>query len=89
MNSTLMDIQPYQVRGYTRMYEAAMDLGKVLVTIVWRSLLAVKTCETRVHRAAAVLIVSPRIPHRVLTLIHNQSVFWTKLSVRIDIFKRM
>ena len=34
MNSTLIDIQPYQVRGNTRMYEAAIDLGKVLVTMV-------------------------------------------------------
>ena len=34
MNSTLMDIQAYQVRGYTRTYEAAIDLGKVLVTKV-------------------------------------------------------
>lgn len=32
-----------------------MDLGKVLVTIVCRSLLAVKTYQTEMHRTAALV----------------------------------
>ena len=50
MKSNLIDIQPYQVRGWTRTYEAAIDLAKEFVTIVWRSLLAEKTWNTNDYR---------------------------------------
>ena len=50
MKSNLIDIQPYQVIGWTRTYEAAIDLAKEFVTIVWRSLLAEKTWNTNDYK---------------------------------------
>ena len=48
INSTLIETHEYHNCGWTRMYEARTDLGKVLVTIVWRSLLAWKTWQTKI-----------------------------------------
>jgi len=48
INSTLIETHEYHNCGWTRMYEARTDLGKMLVTIVWRSLLAWKTWQTKI-----------------------------------------
>ena len=59
MKSNLIDIQPYQVRGWTRTYEAAIDLAKEFVTIVWRSLLAEKTWNSNDYKLKKKVLTSP------------------------------